>query len=265
MNLFDNETKILSFFRDRFRESETALIPFDSELPDLLRLITPDSQWEKWVNSSGKAEPPPDFYCDEFALMMEVMRIDDHAYTNGKGKVVNHVNARESKMQKELQDSGIVEQFPNLKYVICNPKTELETKEDHNYTFYVSNFIRTIEDHVKKINLYRRNHPNFKLIFFIMDESSAYMQAINPSDTLDRVYEGRMMQGTLHQYWEDEAFVRAIYNSEVDYLIWFTPWKYIQLQEGGHLHVPKTFVFDIKRMSIQTQKYNPELMVSSEA
>ena len=41
---------------------------------------------KKWINSSGKNDPPPDFYNDKKKLMMDVMRIDDHAYINKKGK-----------------------------------------------------------------------------------------------------------------------------------------------------------------------------------
>lgn len=103
MNLFDNESSILSFFKDSFMAEETALFPYGSELPELLQRITKESNGAKWVISSGKADPPPDFYCDEFALMMEVMRIDDHAYKNRKGKVINPTNSQESKMQNELQ------------------------------------------------------------------------------------------------------------------------------------------------------------------
>ena len=265
MNLFDNESTILSFYRNGFKEEVTALFPFDGELPDLLKHITQDSHWEKWVNSSGKADPPPDFYCDEFMLMMEVMRVDDHAYINCKNRVTNPVNARESEMQKELQNSGILTLFPNVKKTICNPVTDLATKEDHNYSYYASNFVRIIEEHQKKIVKYKENHPNYKLIFFIMDESSAYMQAENPSDVSKTLFAGCSMQGRLHQYWEDETFIKAIVDSNADYFIWYTPWKHIELQDGSLLPLPKSCVFDIKKMSLQIQKYDADLMVSSEA
>ena len=263
MNLFDSETTILSFFRDSFKEEETAIFPCDGELPVLLEQITQDSQWNKWVNSSGKADPPPDFYCDEFSLMMEVMRVDDHAHKNHKGKVINPMNARESELHRELRKRGILERFPHVQ-VFCTPVTNLATKSDHNYTFYVMNFVRTVEEHKRKIIQYRENHPKSKLIFFIIDESSAYLQETNLSDISEPTFVACPMQGMPHQYWADETFIKAIINSNIDYLIWYTPFKRIQLQAGGILPLPMTCVFDIKRMSIQTQKYDANLMVSSE-
>ena len=39
--------------------------------------------------------------------MMDVMRVDDHAFVNEKGKVINPTNAKESRLRKELKQSGI--------------------------------------------------------------------------------------------------------------------------------------------------------------
>lgn len=49
--------------------------------------------------------------------------------------------------------------------IFINARTELPSELDHNYIFYYKNFNRIIEKHVKSIDLYRKNHPNFKIIF----------------------------------------------------------------------------------------------------
>lgn len=115
MNLFDNESQILSFFIDSFMAEETALFPLGKELLELIQRITEESDCAKWVISSGKADPSPDFYCDEFAIMMEVMRVDDHAYKNRKGKVINSTNARESKVKNSAQGINAI----NSSHVEC--------------------------------------------------------------------------------------------------------------------------------------------------
>lgn len=98
----------------------------------------------------------------------------------------------------------------------------------------------------------------------MLDESSAYSQVANPLLILEPRFAGRATQGMLHQYWADEQLIGAVQNSDIDYLIWYAPWKLIRLQEGGILPMPKTCVFDIKNMSAEVQKYDAELMMSSE-
>ena len=50
----------------------------------------------------------------------------------------------------------------------------LSTKEDHDYQKYIDNFQRVFEKHNLKVPKYKENHPGYKTIFFIYDESSAY-------------------------------------------------------------------------------------------
>ena len=110
---------------------------------------------------------------------MEVMRVDDHAFMNEKGVLINPVNMRESKIQKEMRER-IKEAQPEADLdsikIVVNAVTDLPSTEDHNYQFYCANFQRALEKHIKKILLYRSNHPDKKLIFFVFDESTAYVQ-----------------------------------------------------------------------------------------
>ena len=50
--------------------------------------------------------------------MMEVMRIDDHAFVNEKGKIINPVNARESALQNEIK-SNLPEHIRDTVTIIC--------------------------------------------------------------------------------------------------------------------------------------------------
>ena len=61
-----------------------------------------------WSNTSGKADKTPDFFSAEYGTMMEVMRVDDHAYVNEKGKVVNPAASADSVRFKELVDNGFL-------------------------------------------------------------------------------------------------------------------------------------------------------------
>ena len=125
---------------------------FDT-LKDIYEKIHDTDSWSQWIDSSGKNDPPPDFYSDEFSLMMDVMRIDDHAFVSGNN-VVNLVNTEESKLQDEINQSGLLEVLPNIKNRFVIPIMNEDAEEDHNYTRYYGNFKRTVEKHNKKIKKY---------------------------------------------------------------------------------------------------------------
>jgi hypothetical protein len=266
---FDNESKIIENFQ---KTVENSMVYFPHETKAALQAfssIHDENNWAKWSNSSGKNDPPPDFFSNELGFMMEVMRVDDHAYVNSKGKLVNPTLSRETQMRKELADSGILELFPNLQNITTIADTHLPTTQDHNYTFYKENFTRTVKNHAKKIDLYRRNHPELKLIFFVMDESSAYSQSDDSSIIESEHYEGEVSLVSLHCFWSDRAFLESFLNSDVDFLVWYTPYKLLRSVEIVKkrleiVDLPRVCVYDIKEAKYDTITYNEKLMLSSE-
>lgn len=258
MNYFDNENKIIEWFQD----VDPSSVCFPVETDDLVAVfesIYDEEKWKHWKNSSGKSDPPPDFYCDKLKLMMDVMRIDDHAHKNKKGKLINPTSARESKLQKKIRESGILDKFPNVENIICNAITDLPTEQDHNYKFYKNNFIRVVDEHKRKIELYKQNHPDFKIIFFILDESSAYFEA---NEKPQFVLEGMSCLGRPHFWFMDKAFLQVFINSKIDYIVWFTPFKHFEL--FGKIVLPEVVVFDTSQTINELQDYVLDKMISCE-
>lgn len=194
--------------------------------------------------------------------MMEVMRVDDHSYKNKKGKIVNPTNSHIRDIEKEIIQSGIMEMFSNAELVI-NGSTDLPTNKDHNYKYYYKNFVRVVEEHKKSIDLYKKNHPNYKLIFFIMDESSAYFKAQNINDAMKERKVGERVLGEPHFHFMDENFIKVFENLDIDYLVWYTPFKLIN-SLIGKLDLPEVCMFDIKKTIMRRKKYNADYMVSTE-
>lgn len=191
------------------------------------------------------------------------MRIDDHAHIDKDGKVKNPTNAMESKLYKELKGSGIKERFPNADIYI-NAKTDLPTELDHNYTYYQSNFERVVSGHIKKIPLYQSNHPGYKTIFFVIDESSAYGQAVSERPDINHVKNGDFTEAQMHYFFLDKNFVSVFAGTSVDYLIWFAPFKLFNSTEGI-VQLPKAVIYDCKKIQISDMiKYNCDKMVSTE-
>lgn len=257
MNFFDNENKIIEYFQ-MVKPSEVLFPSMTKEAESVFIKVHDRIQWKKWTDSSGKDAPPPDFFSDEFLLMMDVMRVDDHAFINEKGKIINPTNAKESRLRKELKQSGIYKNICD-KNIFINAITDLPTERDHNYDFYLENFRRVVTEHIRKIKLYKINHPEHKVIFFVMDESSAYLRV----EKKMTVAVGDRQEGTPHCYFMDKAFLEVFQNTCIDYLIWYCPYK-IHITETGIIKFPKVTVYDISQKGLETINYDSSRMISTE-
>lgn len=261
MYYLDSEKSIISCFQSVSNAS--VCFPIENEkVIHVFESIHNLDNWKLWTESAGKSDPPPDFYSDKYKCMMEVMRVDDHSYKNKKGKVVNPTNIHIRNVEKEIEQSGIMDMFPNANLMI-NAFTYLPTNQDHNYTFYYKNFIRTVKHHIERIPLYKKNHPNYEMVFFVMDESSAYFEVNDPYYSTRENKAREMMLGAPHFHFMDSKFIGIFENTEIDYLIWYTPFKVINTSIEK-LDLPKVCVFDIKRLTLQYKNYNEKYMISAE-
>lgn len=265
MNFYDDERMIIEGFQ--MTSNAEVYFPFHSSgAVEVFKSVRNTRKWANWSYSAGKADPPPDFFSEKYRLMMEVMRVDDHAFVNDKGTLINPVNIRESKLQKEIRERIKEEQpqadLANIR-IIVNPVTDLSSNEDHNYQFYCSNFKRTLEKHIGKIPLYRSNHPDKKLIFFVLDESTAYIQLDDPELAKRGPVAGEPVKADMVWHFMDKRFVDVFRNTDIDYLIWYTPYKHFW---GPSVQPPMACVFDVKNYNYKkVVEYPEELIISSEA
>ena len=251
---FDEEKNILKFANDLDTRQCMILSDYENsenyiKTADIISTILSNDYLKIWRDNSH-SNLPPDFINEKDSLMMEIMRVDDHSI-DGKN---NPLLKKEKDMHRELRE--ITKNMQNLELVFCNPVTDLPTEEDHNYRNYYKSFQRTIRKHKSKINKYRTNHPNKKLIFFIMDETSGvYFEKTD--DSMVR----------LHLPFYDEKFIKEFIDSDIDYLIHFCPFNYYQ-SIGGHYNLPKLIIFDIKHLKygkmLKIEKYDENRMISSE-
>lgn len=263
MNLYDNEVEIIRDFQMIPLDSICIVPDGEEESSDVLLSILDKNRWKYWTESSGKGDPPPDFYCDTYGLMMDVMRVDDHGFVSPKGKIVNPTLAKEHEIIKEFERMGVFVTNSSVRLQVL-ASTDLPTEEDHNYVFYRDSFQRTIESHIRKIRHYKENHPGYKVIFFVLDESSAYFELDSP---MQKIIEGEAFTGYPHHWYDDKSFVETFANTEIDYLIWYTPYKHCTAfseEDGECLMLPQVVVFNAKRIGIELKVYNLDLMESSE-
>lgn len=260
MNQFYKEAKII----ERFQHEKTQQMLFpnvtDTAEAVFLSIYEIDS-WKQWTDSSGKNVPPPDFYNIDLKLMMDVMRVDDHEYISAKGKVVNEERRLENEAFAELKRQGMLDKFdPANIYVDIH--SDLPTDEDHNFTRYIECFKRTIENHKRKIENYKKNHPGYKVIFFVFDESSAYCEVADEKKV--NIKKGELMRGRPHIHFLDNQFLKVIDGSEIDYLIWYAPYKKINLGGDKIYDMPRAAIYDSSNMKFECIEYNNKRLISVE-
>ncbi len=245
----DKEIDFIEDFR-MLKSEEIFIVGNEDEIEKIINIV---NNSKDWIDSSGKNQLPPDFYNGKEKVMMEVMRVDDHGYRKHR-KTINPTYRRENEIRKELEEKGFDKLFPNAKLIV-SANTGLPTKEDHNYEYYYKNFQRTIQKHCDNIKNYRNNHKDYKLIFLVYDESSAYIDAESTNEI--SVY------GRLHSYFLDKRFVECFQNEDIDYLVWMTPYKRYQYAPEK-LQPPRATVYDIKNINCELIEYDEKRMVSSE-
>lgn len=257
----DKEANLIESLRGRARwdDRPIRLFPDAEETQKVVTSIVDDEIWKtEWVDSSSKSDPPPDFYSESQKLMIEVMRVDDHAFEQN-GRIQNPANQRTRMRAKELMEALHINLRPGGQLVINSP-TDLPSLEDHNYRYYKSNFKRVIEKHIEKIPTYKSNHPDCKLIFFVFDESSMYFQTDRPNQTIKM---GEQICGKPHQWYLDKAFIDVFINSGIDYLIWFTPNKHVETR-GLPIKLTLACVFDCNRVDEKSIDYPEDYIMSTE-
>ena len=260
MNRYDKESIVIEDFQDI---NSTKINPIHRDLKTLsvLDSIHSKRKWKKWIDTSSKKELPPDFYNPSSKLMMDVMRIDDHTHVDDKGNIVNPHNKRESEILEEMiSKNPYVKDAAEKGHVFIVPRTNLPTDEDHNYNFYIDCFKRVINKHINKIKKYRENHPGYKVIFFILDEASPYIKCFDEV-RIKRVGDSIFAQP--HYWWLDSNMVSCFKDTEIDYVIWMTPFKHFDSDEKVEL--PEATVYNVKKINCKDLiDYKPEEMQSLE-
>ena len=97
--------------------------------------------------------------------------------------------------------------------------------------------------HNNQIDLYERNHPGYKTIFLVLDESSAYFE-------MESVMNNGVVKGQPHYWFWDSMFVNILKKLRIDYLIWYAPFKYYEVPQGDKKpDLPEVCVIDIKHIT----------------
>lgn len=233
---------------------------------ELCKIIQDENFWDEWKDTSAHDAPPTDFYSDKYNLMMDVMKVEDNTRKTKKGKLRNPKAEAENRLYRALIDKGVItDRAPDVQ---INAVTDLPTMEDHQFKWYFDSFKRVILEHNRKIPLYNENHKNFKTVFFVFDESTAYIQLL-AGQTYSAPKKGQKYTvyiNQLHFFANDAKFQDVLKKCDADYVIWYAPYKYY---DHGSLPQPiyQAAIIDIqmlKKGECESLNYLHGLMVSAE-
>ncbi len=237
MNELDNENRILELFREVPTEKVCILFS-DEESQSVYESLAFNK--ENWIDNSAKSAPPPDYLNPTESIMLEIMRVND---------TDSDMNRGETRMQQELANSGILELFPNVQNISCVPNVHSQS-----YDKYRKSFVKTVENHSSKIYKYKTNHPEIdRVVFMICDESEAYYEV---QERTEKGFKAR-----IHIWFGDNNFMKALKNTSVDAIIWFTPYK--ALERDG-INFPDVVVINPRLIDENTlEHFDGELMVDA--
>lgn len=225
----------------------------------------------EWIDTSAHNAPPPDFYSDKYGLMMDVMKIEDNTRKGKKGKLYNPKAEKESQVYRKFKNAGVI--TSETQDVVINAVTDLPTMEDHQFKWYFDSFERVVSSHNNKIPLYQQNHENFKTIFFVYDESTAYTQLLAGQTYIipEKGQINYVSPSQLHFYAHDIKFQSIIKNSDADYMIWYAPYKYYDKLSDGFRRLKQPIyraaIIDVKALKSgksHSKNYIHGLMISAE-
>ena len=229
MKTFDNE----SFQIEYLGNVPASRVVFYGNYLKCKSVLHKIKKYKNWINSSGKDVLPPDFYSDKYNLMMDAMAINDIEYIKGN-KIINE----QKKRQHQLFQKYLGKDYRKTRDDITVFYNYDLSKDKHSYEYYKSSFKRIIEKHRDSIPLYKKNHPEYKLIFYIFDESVEYLEC----------KDGKSI---IHVCFNDKYFVDIIKKLDVDYVVWVSHIKYVEIT-NKEIKIPRTAVYEVKYL----HKYN---------
>lgn len=236
----DNETDIINLIFEHVHSSNVLLYSGNSFSKKILNYI---KKIGTFTENNSHSALPPDFYSDEFSCMFDVMRINDSEIK----KSYNPVKIRERQLEKEIKKSGILDMVsPNPTIFIISEGRD----DEHSFKNYKKQCNRVMSEHIKKISIWKNEHPDIKYKgLLIFDETNCYFEGcvIDVYVDLCAFLWDASKPIVYHKPWMDAAFIENAYKSDLDFVIWFCPYKpYGNLLQQTHYHYPKLVILDTR-------------------
>ena len=248
---FDDEQNILNFLMIHI--GRTLLLKGNSFERKLFRYI---QNINLFSSNNGHSDLPPDYYSDELSVMFDVLRVND---TEVK-KTYNPLKMEERKMRNLAKEQELLD-LPNIMPVI-----EVDEPDDvnaHTYQKYRKQAHRTIAEHIRKIPLWVKEHPSIKHKgLLVFDETEFCLEGFIASVGNGQFLYQYKFPLVIHESWNDENFFKQIYESDLDFVIWFCPYKpYGKIPMKHGINYPAVVIVDTRFPRTNYKKYNYDSLI----
>lgn len=214
----DNENNILIDIREQLVNNNTLLFPCNSFTRKVYKWLQNSDQF---IANNMHSALPPDYFSDFYNSMFDITRINDSEIR----KNYNPVKIREKSLEREIKTN--FPDLPSTVELIINSHDDDNYDHDHNYTNYLKNEKRVIQNHINKIDIWKKEHPRIKhkgLIIF--DETELYIHKIySNQENKFHLHPGEKGNPIYHEPWNDKNMIDFIYKSDLDFVVWFCPYK----------------------------------------
>ena len=248
---FDNEQNILNYLLTR--TNQTLLLRGNSFEKKILRYI---KDIKSFTSNNGHGDLPPDYYSDKYSIMFDVLRVND---TEVK-KTYNPLKIEERKIRQLAKEQELLD-LPNIA-----PVLEVDEPDDvnaHTYQKYCKQASRTIGEHIRKIPLWIKEHPAIKNKgLLVFDETEFCFEG-----SITSVGHGQFLYRyksplIIHEAWNDENFVKQIYEADLDFVIWFCPYKpYGKIPMKYNINYPAIVIVDTRFQRTNYKEYDYSSLV----
>lgn len=240
--------------------NKIALFP-NNKNTRLIKKLLNERNIKKWHVEAENTNFPPDVYIDEYKLMGDFMMVNDseHYVRDKKGNLKNRNIQKTVDLQayKKITNQIDMSKINGVTFVINGDTSKFAPEELHNFHWYLDSFKRIVGNHIRKIPTYQNNHPGYKTILFIVDESTGYCEVANGVDT------SSFYPGKLHIPYVDYEFMKIFINTNVDYIVLHMPWKIYNTPFNWNYYPHQLVIIDVKYLKkMHFQKYNHENMVN---
>ena len=205
--IYDKESDIIEYIKDNIIDKNTLIYSNNNFSKQIFKVL---SNLDTFIDNSSHSNQPPDFYSNEYSVMFDIFKIND---TEQK-KNFNPTKIEERKIERE--NESFISKFPNAK-VFIDTHSEIQNGK---ITYLVKQTKRVLENHIDKIPIWEREHPNIKhkgLIVF--NESEFYSTA--KWDGCDYIKEKNYI---LYEPWLDKNIIENVF-SKIDFILWICPYQ----------------------------------------
>lgn len=258
-----DEWNILQWISD-CSEDECLYLGGNSFCRRIVHVIQKEQDLEK---NNGHNRQPPDFFSKKMNLMFDVMRIND----TEERKHYNPLLIEETKRIKEINNHLEVSSIRKIPITIFLKEDKDSRYFDHHkYVYYKRQGIRVIKQHLKKIDIWREQHPDIlHKGIVICDEAGLYFNGTAiPVGVKNDILQYQFIPFpplTIHEPWLDIDFVEPLLNAKIDFVVWFMPYKRHSTVGSSMNHKYPTLVICDLRFFCRTnlKRYNCDSMIPS--